>query len=74
MGVVSWVYVAPSARRQGIGGRLLERAITWMVAQKLVAAEVFVTVTNGAAHRSYGRAGFRDLDRRMVMALPPGDD
>ena len=69
IGVVSWVYVDPAARRRGIADRLLQLALLWMRENGLRASEVFVTESNGDARRSYERAGFVSVDSRMVAAL-----
>lgn len=69
LGAVSWIYVAPVARRRGIGDVLLQRALAWMRANGLRAAEVFVTRTNADALRSYERAGFVSVDSRMIAAI-----
>jgi ribosomal protein S18 acetylase RimI-like enzyme len=70
LGVLSWIYVAPEARGQGLAGRLLDAADGWMRDQQVAAREVFVTAANEAAVRLYTAHGYSVVDHRMLAASP----
>jgi ribosomal protein S18 acetylase RimI-like enzyme len=57
-GHVVGVYVAPSCRRTGLAGALLDRLIQEARASGLVQLTLSVTVGNEAARRLYQQAGF----------------
>ena len=71
-GVLSWVYVAPEARGQGVGGLLMEAADAWMAQRRVAMREVFVTGANAAAVALYASRGYRVVDQRMLGAAPMG--
>lgn len=73
IGVLSWVYVDPAARGQGVSRVLMEAANTWMAAQGVQGREVFVTAQNTAAVKLYERHGFRVFDHRMLGSLTDED-
>lgn len=69
VGVLSWLYVAETARGTGVSSRLMEAAESWMTAQGVQGREVFVTLENVAAVRLYERFGYRVVDARMLGAV-----
>jgi ribosomal protein S18 acetylase RimI-like enzyme len=62
-------YLAPSARRRGIGAKLLDYALQRAEGQKCDAAILDVRTTNTAAQRLYQRLGFT-RSRRILMQRP----
>ncbi|HET7041544.1 MAG TPA: ribosomal protein S18-alanine N-acetyltransferase, partial [Gemmatimonadales bacterium] len=66
--------VAPTARREGIGGRLLAAALAW--ADGRGARETFLEVraSNQAAIALYERVGFRAVGRRPDYYQHPAED
>lgn len=66
IGVLSWIYVDPGARGQGVSTALMAAANEWMTAQGVRGREVFVTVQNVAAVRLYERHGYQVFDHRML--------
>ncbi len=72
IGVISWLYVTPEARGAGAGGVLVDEALGWMRSRGLRRAELFVVAGNGAAVRTYERAGLQIIDHRMGGPLDPG--
>lgn len=74
LGVISWIYVAPAARRHGIGAALVRRSQAWMRSRGATAVEVFVTAAERAATATYAKGGLRPLDLRMVAALVSAAD
>ena len=56
--------VAPEARRQGIGARLVAEFLTQAVARRAESAFLEVAADNAAAIALYDRAGFRQAGRR----------
>jgi N-acetylglutamate synthase-like GNAT family acetyltransferase len=60
-----WFLVAPQARRTGVGGRLLDRAVAWARDQGLEVVMLFTIGTLTDAARLYGRAGFRKVSERV---------
>ena len=75
------VWVAPQARRRGVGAALLDAAITWAHERRATVLHLDVTAGDGAAARLYRRAGFVDVgtpesrpgtdlsEQAMVLAL-----
>jgi ribosomal protein S18 acetylase RimI-like enzyme len=74
MGVVSWIYVEPSSRRQGIAERLLEAAEGWMSWKDVAGRELFVTAANEAAVAAYEKRGYGVVDFRMLAGPPTSQD
>ena len=68
------VYVVPEARGQGVSGKLLDHAIAYTrVVQGVLQVHITAASHNGAAIRSYGRAGFICVGRLpRVDILPDG--
>ncbi len=66
VGVLSWIYVEPGARGQGVAAALMTGANEWMAAQGVRGKEVFVTAQNVAAVRLYQRHGYQICDHRML--------
>ena len=58
IGVIDAVYVGEPFRRQGIGGRLIERAIQAMREGDAVAVETIYDAWNEASTQAWQRAGF----------------
>ena len=58
LGIVDAVYVAETFRRQGIGGRLVERAVQAMREANAVAVETIYDAWNDASVQAWHRAGF----------------
>jgi ribosomal-protein-alanine N-acetyltransferase len=56
--------VAPAARRQGLGTRLLDAAMTLATSRGARVAFLEVSIGNGAARTLYARAGFTPTGRR----------
>ena len=52
------VWVDPEMRRRGIGGRLVDAAMTWALGRSAVAAELWVTPGNDPAQRLFERFEF----------------
>ena len=67
--VVDSIYVAQSARRQGIAGRLMDKAVEWSKAANCSAIELTVYEFNSSAHQFYLDEGFEDLSRKMILRL-----
>jgi len=71
---VFWIYslwVAPEARRQALGRRLLARAEEWIGASGGGDVELDVVDRETSAVRLYERAGYR-RDGRRAPAREPG--
>ncbi len=73
VGAVSWIYVDPARRGQGIAAALSGAARAWHSAQGAIACEVFATISNAPAIRSYCKAGFMPLDYRLVASPEPAE-
>ena len=69
IGVLSWIYVEPAARRQGVSHRLMKAAHEWMDEQGVQGRQVFVTAANEAAVKLYQRHGYRVADYRMLAMV-----
>jgi GNAT superfamily N-acetyltransferase len=52
------MWVAPAARRRGIGRALLDAAESWGRNEGCITAYLWVTEGNSAAQRLYGRASY----------------
>ena len=61
------MWVAPAARRKGIGLRLTEAVVAWGRAAGFPEIRVRVTEANEAAVSLYRRAGFADTGERMPL-------
>lgn len=55
---VAAMWVAPEVRRQGIGRRLLDEALSWGRSSGARQAELWVVADNGPAYSMYLAAGF----------------
>ena len=62
------MWVAPEARRRGIGVALLDALSEWAVADGAASLSLWVVEGNDAAAELYGRAGFARTG--VTMALP----
>jgi len=60
-GEIRHLYVAPAARRQGLGQRLLDAAFAALAAQGCTTAALGVVQQNTAARRFYASAGGREV-------------
>lgn len=60
------MWVAPDARRQGIGEALVQQIITWAHTAGFQRLELEVTVGNTGAERLYERCGFAETDTREI--------
>jgi GNAT superfamily N-acetyltransferase len=70
---VAEVFVDPSHRSQGLGRRLLERAVALFRERGVTFAAVWTRESNPEAVRVYERAGFRRTDQLVLTWLPlPG--
>lgn len=69
MGVLSWIYVHQEYRRKGVARQLIAAAHQWLLARNLTVSEVFVTIDNGNALNIYQRAGYQQLDCRLIASL-----
>lgn len=61
------MWVAPDARRAGVGGELVERVVDWTRSQGLPVLRLLVTQTNDGAMRLYERCGFTDEGVRLPL-------
>lgn len=73
-GVISWVFVATQARRQGIADRLLEAAEGWMTWKDVAGRELFVTDANAPAVQAYRKRGYQVVDNRMLGPPPKSEN
>jgi [ribosomal protein S18]-alanine N-acetyltransferase len=71
---LEYVFVAPSMRRSGAGGALLERLLAWAVA--ISASEIWLEVraSNEAARRLYRAFGFAEAGVRKAYYPNPPED
>lgn len=80
------MWVAPEARRQGVGSALLTQAVQWCRAQGIEMVDLWVVTDHRDAVRVYERAGFRICgtardgmrwqgrpqdEHQMTLHLPP---
>jgi len=63
---VSTLYVDPSFRRRGLGGRLLGQVLAWGREQRVTRCTLNVLVAN-PARELYRAAGFEDLEMKMSL-------
>jgi ribosomal protein S18 acetylase RimI-like enzyme len=61
------MWVAPEARRQGVGGALLEAVEGWAREAGYDHIGLGVTTTNEAAIRLYASKGYRELGQQMPL-------
>jgi GNAT superfamily N-acetyltransferase len=64
------MWVAPEARRQGVGSDLIQTCVEWGRARGALAASLWATEENTGAVAFYERHGFRPTDE--TEALRPG--
>jgi ribosomal protein S18 acetylase RimI-like enzyme len=70
---VAEVYVDPSFRSQGIGGKLLRQAVQLFRERNVTFAAVWTRENNPQAVRVYEEAGFRRTEQLVLTWLPlPG--
>jgi ribosomal protein S18 acetylase RimI-like enzyme len=69
LGRISVVVVAPEYRRQGIGKRLLDAALTYFDSQECTLVEVTSGEKRQAAHALYRAFGFAEKRSRFVRPL-----
>ncbi|MDQ6721571.1 MAG: GNAT family N-acetyltransferase [Candidatus Dormibacteraeota bacterium] len=70
---VAEVYVDPSFRSQGIGGKLLRQAVQLFRQRNVTFAAVWTRENNPQAVRVYEEAGFRRTEQLVLTWLPlPG--
>ena len=70
---VAEVYVDPAYRSQGLGRRLLERAVALFRERGVTFAAVWTRESNPEAIHLYERAGFRRTEQLVLTWLPlPG--
>ena len=70
---VAEVYVDPQLRSQGIGSRLLQRAVQLFRERNVTFAAVWTRENNPQAVRIYEEAGFRRTEQLVLTWLPlPG--
>lgn len=56
--VINAMWVAPEARRQGVGRALLDACVEWAREHRLQAVNLNVRVANSVARAAYAAAGF----------------
>ena len=71
LAVIWGMWVAPEARREGIGARLLTAALEWAVADGAKAVRLWVSEGNAAAAELYRRAGFAPTGRAKALPSAP---
>lgn len=65
VGFVEGWWVDPSARRAGVGSRLMEAALGWMRDCGLAEAASDAVVGNWGSDRAHRRLGFEEVERRV---------
>lgn len=70
---VAEVFVEPHYRAQGLGRRLLQRAIELFRQRQVTFASVWTRETNPQAVRLYEQAGFRRTEQLVMTWLPLPD-
>jgi ribosomal protein S18 acetylase RimI-like enzyme len=66
------MWVAPEARRTGVGGRLVRAVLEWAAGRGCALVRLDVNVTDAGAVSFYSSLGFRDTGRRGQ--LRPGSE
>jgi ribosomal protein S18 acetylase RimI-like enzyme len=61
------MWVAPDARRSGVGRDLVRRVVAWARSQHFPVLRLLVTQTNDAAIHLYERCGFTDEGVRLPL-------
>jgi len=69
-GEVAELYVDPAYRDQGLGWRLLQRAMELFKRRRVTFACVWTRPANDAAVRLYARAGFKPTEQVVLTWLP----
>jgi ribosomal protein S18 acetylase RimI-like enzyme len=67
------LWVAPTARRQGIGAQLIDSVAAWAKAAGATALVLEVVAANAPAIALYERTGFLRLDGEATGELAPGE-
>lgn len=67
--VVDSLFVASSARRQGVAKALMAQAVEWAQSVQCSAIELTVYAFNDSASQFYKEEGFEDLSRKMILRL-----
>jgi GNAT superfamily N-acetyltransferase len=67
--VVDALYVAHSARRQGVAKALMAHAVEWAQSVQCSAIELTVYAFNDSALQFYKEESFEDLSRKMILRL-----
>jgi ribosomal protein S18 acetylase RimI-like enzyme len=70
---VAEVFVRPGFRTQGVGGRLLERAVQLFRERRVTFASVWTRENNPQAVRLYQQAGFTRTEQLVLTWLPLPD-
>lgn len=73
-GEIANICTAPAARGQGMGGRLLDDALTWADAGGVVEVFLEVRISNTAARALYTARGFSMVGRRRGYYQHPTED
>ena len=68
------MWIAPAARREGIGRGLVAALVDWAAESGAGAVELWVTRGNDAAQRLYERAGFQTTDDVKPLPSDPCKD
>jgi GNAT superfamily N-acetyltransferase len=64
---IGGTWVVPSHRRRGIGRALLHAAVSWAREQGFKRVGLWAPAANPAALSLYGKAGFKETDRRQPL-------
>ncbi|HEU5267775.1 MAG TPA: GNAT family N-acetyltransferase [Jatrophihabitans sp.] len=65
------MWVAPQARRSGVGAQLVDAVCEWATAQDARAVSLWVLDGNDDARRVYVRSGFTETGERMPLPRDP---
>jgi len=69
VGTLQWIYVEDSARKRGVGRRLMDAALEWMALRQCIGSELYVSSNNQAAVAMYEKLGYRVSDLRLLRTL-----
>ena len=61
------MWVAPEARRVGLGTRLIEALVKWAAAEGYETVRLWVVEGNAAAEKAYAKSGFSRTQRRQPV-------
>ena len=61
------MWVAPEARRGGLGSRLIEALVDWAAAEGYEPVRLWVVEGNVSAERAYAKSGFSPTGRRQPV-------